>query len=81
MQSIFPCFINLSELPSAPFLNRELFPDIPCVYFVLNSQDKLLYIGQSTCAFRFLADIVSSAPTRRALIRQTPYLTSLLAGI
>lgn len=47
---INPANIDLSELPCAGFKDRHSFPSTPCVYFVLNTENKVLYIGKATCA-------------------------------
>ncbi|MEA5517856.1 GIY-YIG nuclease family protein [Limnoraphis robusta] len=40
--------IDLSSLPSLPFLNKDLLPHCSAIYFLLDSQNRVLYIGQAT---------------------------------
>lgn len=39
--------VNLAELPTVAFTERKALPDVPAVYFVLDGNGDMLYIGQS----------------------------------
>ena len=44
---INPSDINLCALPSVPLEDRSRFPQTPCIYFAIDSQDVIQYIGRS----------------------------------
>ncbi len=48
-QVISPESIDLSVLPSLAITDRKQFPAIPCVYFAIDSQGVVQYIGQTSC--------------------------------
>ncbi len=39
--------MNLDALPFVEFSNRELLPSLTAVYFAINSQSEVLYVGKS----------------------------------
>ena len=47
MQSLAPELIDLEALPCIPFAERGRLPHVPGIYFVLNAEKELLYIGQA----------------------------------
>ncbi len=44
---ISPSTINPLTLPSVPLEQRSLLPQIPCIYFAIDSEGVVQYIGQS----------------------------------
>ncbi|MEH2467828.1 GIY-YIG nuclease family protein [Nostoc sp.] len=40
--------INLLDLPSMPLAQRNNFPAIPCVYFVVSAESQVAYVGRTT---------------------------------
>jgi len=44
---INPSDINLCALPSVPLEDRSRFPQTPCIYFAIDSQGVIQYIGKS----------------------------------
>ncbi|MBW4421943.1 MAG: helix-turn-helix domain-containing protein [Myxacorys californica WJT36-NPBG1] len=48
MPVISPSSIAPSTLPFVLLEHRSQLPETPCVYFAINSQDEVQYIGQST---------------------------------
>lgn len=44
---IAPESINLATLPSVALCDRTQLPKIPCIYFAIDSQGVVQYIGQS----------------------------------
>jgi len=44
---INPSELNLSALPSVPLEDRSRLPQTPCIYFAIDSQDCIQYIGKS----------------------------------
>lgn len=47
-----PQTIPLLTLPSVAFDNRKALPTYAAIYFVLNAQGTVLYIGQTQCLFQ-----------------------------
>jgi len=46
---IDPETIDLSLLPSVSLADRSQLPQTPCIYFAIDSQGVVQYIGQTTC--------------------------------
>lgn len=47
---INPQSLNLSALPSLPLDRRSQLPEIPCIYFAVDSQGTVQYIGRTVNA-------------------------------
>ncbi len=47
MLAIDPKDVNPLDLPSLPLESRRSLPDISALYFVLDEDDELLYIGRA----------------------------------
>lgn len=44
---ISPELLNISSLPSLPLESRKDFPEETCIYFAIDSQDTIQYIGRT----------------------------------
>ena len=51
---IDPDSINLSLLPSIPLARRKELPELPPIYFVMDSQGEICYIGQTKNLYKRL---------------------------
>lgn len=45
---MMPTTIEISHLPSLAFEHRQDLPAIPAIYFVLNAQREVMYIGEAS---------------------------------
>lgn len=41
-------YLDVSKLPSISLLERNRFPEIPCVYFVIDGDNTIYYVGGTT---------------------------------